>query len=59
MSDANNLNYKFQPWPFEDDESQSLLGYHWSWITHVTGTIKDRYMMYSNVFDCITSTQVR
>jgi hypothetical protein len=23
-----------------------------------TGTIKGRYMMYSNVFDCITSTQV-
>jgi hypothetical protein len=45
-------------WPFEDDESQPLLGYHWLRITHVTGTIKGRYMMYSNAFDCITSTQV-
>jgi hypothetical protein len=34
------------------------LGYRWSRITHVTGTIKGWYMMYSNVFDFITSTQV-
>jgi hypothetical protein len=28
-------------------------------ITHGTGTIIGRYMMYSNVFDCNTSTHVR
>jgi hypothetical protein len=56
---ANNMEYNFQPWPFGDVESQPLLDYRWSRITNVTGTITGRYMMYSNTFDCITSTQVR
>jgi hypothetical protein len=55
---ANNMEYNFQPSSFEDAESQPLLGYRWTRITNVTGTIKCRYMTYSNAFDCITSTQV-
>jgi hypothetical protein len=55
---ANNLKYNFQSWLFEDAKSQPLLGYRWTRITNVTGTIQGRYMAYSNAFDCITSSQV-
>jgi hypothetical protein len=53
------MEYNFQSWPFEDPESKPLLGYHWTRITNVTGTITGCYMTYSNAFDYITSTQVR
>jgi hypothetical protein len=56
---ANNLKFNLQPWPFNDSASRPLLGYRWSKITHLTGTIEGRYMTYSNAFDCITSGQVR
>jgi hypothetical protein len=57
----NNLKFNLQPRPFDDNDnaSQPLLGYRWSRITHLTSTVEARYMMYSNVFDCITSGQVR
>jgi hypothetical protein len=44
---------------FEDAESQPLLDFRWTRITNITGTIQGRYMTYSNVFDCINSTQVQ
>jgi hypothetical protein len=56
---AKNMEYNFQSWPFEDAESQPLLGYPWMSITNITGTLQGRYMTHSNAFDCITSTQVR
>jgi hypothetical protein len=33
-----------------DDESQPLLGYHWTRITNVIGTVEGHYMTYSNTF---------
>jgi hypothetical protein len=53
------LKFNFQAWPFEDAESRPLLGYCWMRITNVIGTVEGHYMTYSNVFDCITSRQVR
>jgi hypothetical protein len=53
------MEYNFQSWPFEDAESQPLLGYCWTRITNVMGTITGCYMTSSNAFDCITSTQVQ
>jgi hypothetical protein len=55
----NNLKFNLQPWPFNDAASRPLLGFRWSKITHLTGTIEGHYMTYSIVFDCITSGQVR
>jgi hypothetical protein len=55
---GNNLKFNLQSWPFNDAKSWPLLGYRWSRITHLTGTVEGRYMMYSNVFDCITFGQV-
>jgi hypothetical protein len=51
---GNNLKFNFQVWPFEDAELQPLLGYHWMMIMNITGTIEGLYMMYKNVFECIT-----
>jgi hypothetical protein len=51
----NNLKFNLQLLLFIDAASRPLLGYRWSAITHLTGTIEGRYMTYSNMFDCITS----
>jgi hypothetical protein len=56
---ANNLKFHLQSWPFSDAASRPLLGYRWSKIAHLTGTVEIYYMTYSNAFDCITSGQVR
>jgi hypothetical protein len=55
----NNLKFNLQSWPFNDAASRPLLGYRWSSIMHLTGTVEGRYMTYSNAFDCITTGQVR
>jgi hypothetical protein len=34
------------------------LGSRWSNIPNVIGTLKSRYMTYSNMFDCITLARV-
>jgi hypothetical protein len=56
---ANHLEFYFQDWQFDDEESQPTLAYRWQNITNVTGTVIGRYMMYTNVFDYITQSQVR
>jgi hypothetical protein len=58
---ANNLEFNLKLWPFDNDDaaSQPLLDHRWLKITHLIGTIEARYMTYSNMFDCITSEQVR
>jgi hypothetical protein len=56
---GNNLKFNFQAWPFEDADSQPLLGYRWTRITNVTSTVEGCYMTYLNAFDCITSRHVR
>jgi hypothetical protein len=48
----------FQRYPFDDAESRPTLAYRWQNITNVTCTLTGHYMTYTNVFECITATEV-
>jgi hypothetical protein len=54
-----NCEYFTQSWGFVDAKSLPTVTHRWQNIVNVTDTMKTRYMMYTNAFDCITQKQVR
>jgi hypothetical protein len=54
-----NCEYFTHAWGFIDAKSLLIVPYRWQKIVNVTGTVKGRYMLYTNALDCITQRHVR